>query len=224
MKAIVFDMDGTLLDSMPGWNAVNAQLIEEFDIPMAEVDYDVIITQGFEDLVRMLKENFDFETDVNVLYKRANSIMSRWYKEHSVTREGVLKTLNCFKEAGIPMGVATATSYELAVPALEKAGILEYFDLVYSSSTDGLPKNDKRYWEAVAKAMGQAPEDMALFDDALYALITAKAAGYTVVALEDEAYGQDIDQMKRRADDYLVGFEHFNPSEWLKKEDTRRVQ
>lgn len=224
MKAIVFDMDGTLLNSMPAWNAVNARLIEEFDIPMDQVDYDVVITQGFEDLVRMLKENFDFAPDVDAMYKRANSIMSKWYKENSVTREGVVETLNCFKDAGIPMGVATATNYDLAMIALEKAGILDYFDLVYSSSTDGFPKNDKRYWEAAAKAMGQAPEDMALFDDALYALITAKAAGYTVVALEDEAYGQDIDQMKRQADYYLVGFEHFTSKEWLEKEDQRRVQ
>lgn len=224
MKAIVFDMDGTLLNSMHAWNAVNAQLIEEFDIPMAQVDYDVIITQGFEDLVRMLKENFAFEPDVDALYKRANSIMSKWYKNESVTREGVIETLNCFKEAGIPMGVATATDYELAMIALEKAGILDYFEFVYSSSTDGFPKNDKRYWEKVARTMGQAPEDMALFDDALYALITAKATGYTVVALEDEAYGQDIDQMKRRADYYLVGFEHFQPEAWLEKEDKRRAQ
>lgn len=224
MKAIVFDMDGTLLDSMPAWNRVNEQIVEDFHIPMDQLDYDLVITQGFGSLVKILRKYYDLEVDVADLHRRSNELMEKWYGAHAVTRPGVVENLKALRKGGYPLAVATATEEGLARLALQTAGISDHFDLIYSSSTDEFPKNDRHYWETVAKRMDCDPSQMILFDDALYALVTAGECGYFTVGLEDPSYQQDLDQMKRRADAFLPGFEGVDLLAWLKDQEERSQQ
>ena len=143
--------------------------------------------------------------------------MEDFYRDEVQIFPGVVKTLEALKQKAIPMGVGTATNEEHAHIALESSGLLNYFDFVYSTSTNGHAKDNPAFFEEAAKRFPAEAEDIVLFDDAYYALTTAKKVGYYVVGVKDEGYNQDLDAIRNIADETLVTFEDLDVDEWLEK-------
>lgn len=216
MKAIVFDMDGTLLDSMAEWRSLEKRFIQQLNIPEDQVDFEQMNTMGTSEVTEYLKKLFKVEITGDDLVQFAMDEMRKYYTHRVRLKPGALKVLDFFKDQGIPLAIGTATHKDLALVALENAGLLSYFEFVYSSSVDHYAKNDKRFFRACSQAFQEKPEDMILFDDALYALVAAKEAGYYTIAMVDQAYEQDLDILKRRSDLLVENFDSWDMENWFK--------
>ena len=220
MKTItnfVFDMDGTLLDSMGAWQRVDVDIIEELGIPSGRVDFDMIITYGLSRLLEGFRREFNIVISEEEFIDRSYSKMKDWYRKEACPLPGVVKTLTRIREMGYPIVVATATPRDMARIGLESTDLLEKIDLLYSTSEDDLSKNDRRYFKVLEEKRQKPAEGFVLFDDALYSLVTARECGWYTVGIRDRSYPQDWEQIQRRANETMDGFANFNPAEWLKE-------
>lgn len=215
MKALIFDMDGTLLNSEPAWSSLNEELLKENGISREDTDYDMFITEDLSSIIKTLEEEFGIHIDEEKARERALERMEEWYSNSAVLRSGVDKVLKDLEHHDLKLVVGTATRENFAVKGLRTAGILDRFEWVYSSSTDGYPKNDKKFFEAILKRLDLEPHEVALFDDALYAILTANECGIYTVGVEDPSYHQDLAQIERRANCLIHGFDGFDIGSWL---------
>lgn len=220
MKALIFDMDGTLIDSMGAWHGLESKYLADLGINVEEFDFEQIATMSVDEVLAYIRKEYGVEGSLEQVRTFALDYMHRFYSEEAKLKPGVIPVLEYFKELGIPMIVGTATEIEPALVALEHTGIRSYFQDVYSSSTEGFAKNDKHFFYGCAKMLGVKPQEAALFDDAIYAVVTAKEAGLYTVAVLDQSYDQDIDALSRRADEVISGFENWPKEQWAKEKLT----
>lgn len=217
MKALIFDMDGTLIDSMPTWNSLNEKLLHEHGLKKEDVDYDMFITQGLSSVIKTLETEFNIYIDEKAVKERTLKSMEDWYENSAFTCKGVDKVLKELDKKDVRLVVGTATRQSFAEKALRKAGILGHFEWVYSSSTEGYPKNDKKFFEGILRRLDLPAEEVALFDDALYSILTANECGIYTVGVKDPSYHQDLAQIERQSDLTIDSFENFDVISWLKK-------
>ena len=189
IRGAIFDMDGTLLDSMWIWEHYASQYIRMRGlIPANDLDarLDTATLAEAADLLRReynLPESTaetvaDIERTVKLLYERV------------LPKPGVMEMLERFRRAGVRMAVATLTEREDAEHVLSRLGILPYLAGIFTCSEAGAPKTCPNVFFAALAALGTRREETPVFEDAAYALRTAQAAGFPTIAVCDAS--QDI--------------------------------
>lgn len=216
MKAILFDMDGTLLDSMGMWHRVELEFLESLGVDPTAFDYNKTITMGIEHTLALIRQEFGIETNSEAMSAYVSKRMAEFYQSEAQLKPGVLSILEGLRKAGVWMAIGTATMEELAKIALAHTGIEDFFEFVHSSSTDGHSKNMPDFFERAAQRFGLKPVDLALFDDAYNALLAAKSIGYFTVGVQDKAYSQDVEAIRRVADDFVSDFSLFDMEAWAR--------
>ena len=132
--------------------------------------------------------------------------MERHYQKDSKPKPDVPEFLQKLKEHGIRMCVATGSPRGFAGIGLVRAGIRDFFEFVTDTYEFGMDKSNPEYFHVVAKRLGTTTERCVVFEDALYAMKAAKAAGCTVVAIEDETARLQREEIKQIADVYILGY------------------
>lgn len=216
MKALLFDMDGTLLDSMGMWMSLESDYMRTLGVNPQEVDTDQIATLGVEETLALLKKQFGIQASTEDVKRYVQNRLHHFFSREVKLRPGVREMLSTFRELGISMAVGTATEYELAEMALKTVGIYDQFDFLQSVSTVGYSKNDRRFFYKAAERFGVEPKEICLFDDALYACVTAKVAGCYVVSMIDPAYEQDVQALLRESNEQRLDFENFDARAWAR--------
>ncbi len=215
MKAILFDMDGTLLDSMGMWHHLEIEFLQDIGVDTDAVDYAELLTLGLDQTLDYVKKNFGISADAREIEGFVEKRMGAFYGNEVQVLPGVVKVLEVLKQKGIPMGVGTATNEDHAHLALHFTGLMKYFDFVYSTSTDGYAKDNPAFFKKAAERFPADLKDIVLFDDAYYAVKTAKEVGYYVVGVKDKGYKQDLDVIREIADEIVLSFEEFDVETWL---------
>ena len=118
-------------------------------------------------------------------------------------KPGISELLEALHEKGILMVIATSGSRELLSSALERNGIAEYFDEIFTCSELDTTKHEPKIFLACAEFLGLEPENIGVFEDALFAIETAKRAGFVTFGVEDESNAHDIERIKSISDFFL---------------------
>lgn len=199
----IFDMDGTILDSMWAWDTAADRLLAALNItPRPEMREDIrpmTVPQVADYLIKeyCLPQSHD---DLMQLF---DDTMVSFYKYEADYKEGALELLNTLKERGIGMCLATATDRHMVDIVLKRLGIYDMFDFIITCTEVGASKASPLVFEECLKRSGSERSKTWVFEDSAFAVTTAKNAGFPVLAVYDKSSEMFEDDKKRDADIYL---------------------
>lgn len=208
-KGVIFDLDGTLFDSMGIWKEVDIAFFKNHGMRMPSDYQDKIKDMHFKTMAIYTKERFHMRSSVE-------SIMDEWcelcfdkYANDVPLKKGVKEFLDLLKENNIKIAFATANTTELSEVCLKNNGIFEYFDTgayLHETLTD---KSDPDVYFLACERMGLSPDECIVFEDLLAGIKGAVKGGFTVCGVYDKHSRRDTENIKRIADYYINSFEEL---------------
>ncbi len=202
-KAILFDLDGTLVDSMWVWKDIDIAFLGNLGYTVPEDLQNAIEGMSFTEVALYFKERFFIPDSIEKIKETWQRMAMDQYSRKVLLKPGLTRFLPYAKAQGIRMAVASSNDRKLIEAALTGHGIREYFDCIITSCEvkKGKPAPDV-YLEA-ARRLGTSPSHCLVFEDILPGILSGKAAGMTVCAVED-AYSIPQEKEKRETADYYI--------------------
>lgn len=204
-KAYIFDLDGTLLDSMPIWKNIGRQYLESQGICPPEGVENFYKTMTFHETA-IYFQSLGLKATEQEMIAGISTMVQKAYAEEVQPKEGAVAYLKKAKEAGILLCALTASERGYLLPALKRLGMLDYFSGLYTCSELGRNKQEPDIFHHVASLWQKKAEDVAVFEDSLHCIQAAKRAGAYVVAMKDAAAAEDWDAIQQVADVSITTF------------------
>ena len=200
-------MDGTLIDSMFYWNNLAKEFLESkgiYNIPQEVIEKIEVMTMS-ESAQLFIKE-FKLLGTKELIVTEMNNMINEHYKNDIPLKKGVKEYLDTLYKKGVKMCVASATAEHLMKACLSRVDIMKYFEFVVSCESVGVGKHKADiYFEAI-KRLKSNPYDTAVYEDALYAVTTAKKAGFYVVGVYDDNYKKSWKEIEYICDEIIYEF------------------
>ncbi len=216
LQSAIFDMDGTLLDSMPTWRELGPTFLKEAGIPTTPEQEKLLRTLSDHQVIPYLREKCGLPWSEQEVVDQIVKRMEDFYSTEVRPKPGVEKFLSILKMEGVWMYVATATHRRLTEKALKTAGIDHYFRGIVTSADAGSHKSESaEIYEMAMRRMQSNKQDTVVFEDVLYAIRTAKAAGFRVAGVYDSMSEADQPEIQRLSDYYIRSYEELVQSETL---------
>lgn len=204
IKGAIFDLDGTIIDSMPMWYSLYGNYIIEAQVEPTQEFLDFLRHASIPVAAKRFSEEFNLGS-AEKIEEHLYSHVADYYKNRATLRPNVDKFIKSLKEAGVKMCVATATESGHAKNALLHTGLLDYFCDVLSCKDLGIEKNKPDIYFEALKRLGVEQCDSAVFEDALHAVETAKSGGFYVVAIYEQN-AENPERIKEISDKYIMDY------------------
>ena len=206
-KAVLFDLDGTLVDSMWVWTQIDIEYLGKrgFEVP-ADLQ-KMVEGMGFTEVAVYFKERFHIEDSIETIKQTWQDMAMEQYAHKIPLKPGVERFLPFLKERGIKMAVASSNDWKLIEACLKGHGIWSYFDSVITSCEvkKGKPAPDV-YLEAASR-LGAEPQKCLVFEDIVAGILAGKNAGMQVCAVKDAYSIPQEKEKKIYADYYITDYE-----------------
>lgn len=205
IKAAIFDLDGTIIDSMYIWEVAGVNYIKTLGIEMDEELGKKFKTMSMVQAAKFFIKEYNIPHTYEEILAGMKDVVIDFYRYEASIKGNVCELLSELKSQNIPMCVATATETELADTALTRCGVRHYFDAIYTCNDVGFTKSEPNVYHAAREFMGAEISDTWIFEDSFHAIQTAKKAGYNVIGIADE-YEPYVDEIKDIADAYITDY------------------
>lgn len=206
IKGAIFDMDGTLIDSLILWDVIWENFEKRFspDKPfrVAPEHDKAIRTMTLAEAMEYINDIYRLADSSQKLIDAANEMIYDFYADSVKVKDGVIPFLEHLKARGIKMCVASATEKSLVFVAMKHCGLDKYFSNVISCADIGKGKDHPDIYVEAAKLLGTELSDTCVFEDSAVAAGTAKSIGMMTVGIYDKCnYGHDA--LKNASDEYI---------------------
>ncbi len=209
VKAVIFDMDGTILDSSEMWDTVAENVIMAWGYTPKPTIREDVLPLGFLDMAPYLKSEYHMTQSIDEINAAIAERTGRYYTSEAELKPGALELMKTLKANGIKVGLLTATSHVFAEPAMRLVGAWELFDAAISCAEIGFTKYGPEPFEEALSRLGTSVEDTWVFEDALYAVQTAKSMGFRVCAIADSAAAFQWADIQKTADCCMDTFDQW---------------
>ena len=209
INAVIFDLDGTLIDSMWMWKQIDIDYLTSKGKPFPPDLQDTISGMSFSETAVYFKETFGIEDDLDTIKKCWNDMAWEMYSTRVTLKEGALEFLKYLKERGIKTGIATSNSNELAFMVTKRLGIDAYIDEIHTACEVEKGKPSPDIYLFVAETLGIDPSECLVFEDVLRGVIAGLRAGMRVCAFYDPASAYEDEEKREAANCYLHSFKEL---------------
>ena len=210
IRGAIFDVDGTLLDSLSIWDTVAEDYLRSLGIEPRENLAETFKTFSLEQSAEYCRSVYGVKQSVKEIMDGIDAMMETFYRQTAPLKPGAAEFLRALAQNGVKMAVATATDRHLIEAALMRCGVCAYFLDMFTCTSVGKSKNEPDIYRAAREALGTKKEDTWVFEDAYHAAKTAADDGFPVAALFD-ASEDEQDALKKTAKLYLRSFEDALP-------------
>ena len=199
----IFDMDGTLVDSMPIWKSLGKDYLEARGHRPTQAQLAAMGPMTMLEGAAFLMDTFGVDGPPERIIDEMHAVMEAHYRTDIPLKPGIRAYLERLKGRGARLCVATATAEPLARACLERLGVADCFEFILSCETVGKGKTGPDVYLEAARRLGSAPAETAVFEDALYAARTAREAGFYTVGVGETAYAPDWPALSALADETI---------------------
>lgn len=203
IKGAIFDMDGTLLNSMDYWATVAEEFLEKNELLTKAGDNRRFLEWGMKEFYSYAVRELGLTLSFEETHKQMYDIMAYHYEKDVDVKNGVRNMLDTFLSKGVNMCLATATDRFMVEQVLSRLGIEKYFSRIFTTGEVGIGKSQPVIYELALEHLGTTKDDTYVFEDAYYAINTAHNAGFLVAAVEDRNVFVSKDEILSLCDIYL---------------------
>lgn len=203
IKAVIFDLDGTLVDSMWMWKQIDVEYLGRYGIELPEDLQSSIEGMSFSETAEYFKQRFQLDDPIEKIKADWNEMAWDKYANQVPLKAGVAEFLDELRQKDIKMGIATSNSRELVDLVTKKNQIHSYFQSIRTSCEVNKGKPSPDIYLLVADDLGVTPGDCLVFEDVVQGIMAGKNADMKVCAVKD-AYSEDQDDEKKALSDYYI--------------------
>jgi len=209
IKGAIFDLDGTLLDSMYFWDDLGAEYLRQKGIAPPRNINEVLKTLSLEQSISYFKEVYFIRGSEDEIKKEIIGLIENQYRFKVPLKPSVIPFLGELYNNNVKMCIATATEYNLAIDAMERLNIAKYFKFILTCSEAGIGKDNPQFFLKALEMLNTSKYETIVFEDSLHAIKSAKSAGFFIAAVYDKSSEEDKEEIKSMADIYLNSFEDW---------------
>jgi len=208
IKGAIFDLDGTLIDSMFIWDTIGEDYLKSFGIEPKENLAEAFKTFTLEQAAEYYRRNYGIEFSVREIVDGINNMVAEIYRTKVTLKPGVRDFLKRLQNLGVKMCVATVTDRHIAEDVLKRLNVRDCFSEIFTCAQAGYNKQTPEIYRQALKHLGTPKTETVVFEDAVHALKTAKEDGFKVAAVYD-FHESKQEEMKKLSDYYITDFDSF---------------
>ena len=202
IRGAIFDVDGTLLDSMFIWDTIGETYLRSIGYQPKENLNETFKNMSLHQAARYYQTEYGVTQSIDEIMDGVNAMLERYYRFEVPLKPGVAELLERLRQDGVRLCIATATDRHLVEAGLDRCGVLSCFGEIFTCNEVGHGKDEPDIFEAALRFLGTRREETLVVDDALYAVRTAKEAGFPVAAVYD-SHERSQAEVRARSDLYL---------------------
>ena len=182
MNYSIFDVDGTILDSMEVWNTLASQYVQSLGmVPEKNLD-EIVSDMSLEQSATYLKNHYKINKQEERIISEVLNFISDFYEYEVNLMPGFKEFISHYDSINV---IGTRCDEELVKIALNRLAVLNYFEDIITCSKVNKSKNDPDFYLACAQVLKQRPEDIVVFEDADYCIDVARKVGFKVIKIKD---------------------------------------
>ena len=209
IQGAVFDVDGTLLDSLSVWDTIGEDYLCSLGYEPGKNLKEMLKNMSLYQAACYCQREYGVTLSTDEIMNGINAMLERFYRYEALLKPGAGKLLEWLQERGVKLCIATATDRYLVEAALKRCGVLSCFGKIFTCNEVGHGKDEPHIFEAALGFLGTEKSETLVFEDALYALRTAKTAGFPVAAVRDD-HEKAQEEVRALADIYMEELTQFH--------------
>lgn len=209
MTGAIFDLDGTLLDSMHIWSEIGLKFLKNEGVTPPPGASEEFVKLSLVQAAEFYIKNYAPEKTVLDIVKSINALVEDFYFNEVLLKTGVREFLEFLKKRNVKMCVATATDKYMVEKALERNGIRDYFSEIFTCTNVGAGKDTPVIYDKALEHLGTEKDTTFIFEDALYAIETANEADYKIVGIKDVSEPADPEKVKELCTIYINEYQEI---------------
>lgn len=206
VEAVIFDLDGTLVDSMWLWHDIDVEYFKRFNLTLPDDYQKRIEGMSFTETAVFTKNEYGIPDSLDKIMHDWNEMAYECYMRRVVPKNGASEFLKLLHKKGIKMGVATSNSHEIVDPLCKKLGFMEYLSCIITGCDVNKGKPAPDVYLKVAEILDVLPEKCLVFEDIPAGIMAGKNAGMHVCAIADEYSAYQLDEKKSLADYFIEDY------------------
>ena len=204
VRGVIFDVDGVLLDSMDIWEEAGARYLRSLGRDPGPELGRILFPMTLREGAVYLKETYGLKEESEEIEGGVLAVVRDFYLQEAPMKPGVREFLAELSRQGIPMAAATSSDKEQIGAAFERLGIRQFFRGIATCGEAGEGKNSPAVYDMARKMLSCEREECVVLEDSLFALRTAKAAGFHTVGVFDRFSARDQEALRKQAEIYLL--------------------
>ncbi|MEG0027219.1 MAG: HAD family phosphatase [Raoultibacter sp.] len=215
VSGVIFDCDGTLLDSAGMWTKAQEELARRAQVELGAAESAKISTLTIPEVGVFFHEHYGLAASSAAVVAMIDELMLDYYTAHAIARPGALAFVQGLHERGIPCAVASSSPQHFLQAGLRHSGFMDCLDAIVSVDDVGASKREVAVYDRARDVMGATTETSWGFEDSLYAVHTLRAGGYRSVGVFDTDDAGTYEQLEATADFAIRSFEELNAAKFI---------